>query len=268
MKNKTRILITNDDGIDAPGIRHLWNALVGHYEVFIIAPSSEKSGAGLSITLRDPLHIQEEEWDLKTLAWKITGTPADCVRLGLSVLLKDPPDLIVSGINRGSNSGRNVLYSGTVGAAIEGALRNVPSIAFSCEDFDKPDYVTAQKYTRSIVDYVLDHPLPLGTLLNVTFPTVPTIRGIKLASQGRGYWKENPDQRLHPEGRTYYWLGGKWYHQEEEEISDVFLLKQGYITAVPIHIHELTDRTVLKTHAPSFEIRMQNALIQVDTLEQ
>ncbi len=258
MQKKPHILITNDDGIEAPGIRHLWKAVKDHFRVTIVAPTTEKSGAGLGITLRDPLHVQEVAWENKTAAWKITGTPADCIRMAVRVILDTPPDLILSGINRGSNSGRNVLYSGTVGGAIEGVLRNVPGIAFSCEDFESPKYDLAEKYVMPIVQYVLDHPLPKGTLLNVNFPVSTDIRGVKLASQGRGYWIENPDQRVHPEGRPYYWLGGKWQHQDEEPHSDVFLLKEGFVTAVPIHVHELTDHGALKGHGEQFNKKMHS----------
>lgn len=253
MQKKPHVLITNDDGIDAIGIKHLWQALAKDFNISIVAPSSEKSGSGLGITLRDPIHIQQVPWEQNTAAWKVSGTPADCVRMGLRVLLNTPPDLIVSGINRGSNAGRNVLYSGTVGGAIEGALRNIPGIAFSCHDYDKPDYATAEKYVLPIVRYLLAHPLPGGTLLNVNVPTCPKLLGVKLARQGRGYWIENPEGRLHPEGRPYYWLGGKWQHHSEEEHSDVALLDQGYITCVPLHVHELTDRNVLDSHRDRFE---------------
>lgn len=254
MTKKPHILITNDDGIDAPGIKHLWQALVDFADISIIAPATEKSGVGLSITLREPLHIESIPWAKQTRAWKVSGTPADCVRLGVSVILEDHPDLIVSGINRGYNSGRNVLYSGTIGGVIEGVLRNVPGIAFSSGDFDKPNYAIAEKYIHRIVEHVLAHPMPNGTFLNVNFPdSKEDIKGFKLARQGRGYWIENPDERLHPEGRRYYWLGGKWHHHEEPENSDVALLEQGYMTAVPIHIHELTDHALLNARKSAFE---------------
>lgn len=260
---KPRILITNDDGIEAPGIKHLWKALVDEFDVSIIAPSSEKSGTGLAITIRDPLHIAECDWGNKTRAWKVTGTPADCVRLGLSVILENRPDLIVSGINRGSNAGRNVLYSGTVGGAIEGVLRNVPSIAFSCDDFHDPDFETASKYVTPIVNYVLQHTLPKGTLLNVSFPVSKDIRGVKFATQGRGFWIEDPDERLHPEGRTYYWLGGKWHHQDELPESDVAVLKNGYIAAVPIHVHDLTDKSAVEAHQERFERMLHSSYLDL-----
>ncbi len=241
MQKKPKILITNDDGIAAPGLKHLWEALADAAELYIVAPATEKSGVGLAITIRDPILIQPVEWEKDTPAWRVTGTPADCVRMGMSVILKDKPDLIVSGINRGSNSGRNVLYSGTVGGVIEGALRNVPGIAFSCVDFMNPNYQQTQEHILPLVHYVLQHPLPQGTILNVNFPDAQKILGVKLARQGRGFWIESPDARQHPEGHDYYWLGGKWHEHDEHEESDVHLLKQGYAAAVPIHISELTD---------------------------
>jgi 5'-nucleotidase len=241
MDKKPKILITNDDGIDAPGLRFLWEALIDVADLYIIAPATEKSGAGLGITIRDPIHIQPIDWEKGTKAWKITGTPADCIRMGMSVILNSPPDLIVSGINRGANSGRNVLYSGTIGGVIEGVLRNVPGIAFSCADFVNPDYKKVQHLIYPLVKHLFENPLPHGTLLNVNFPDVQEIRGLKLARQGKGFWIEDPAHRIHPEGHSYFWHGGKWNEHEEDEESDVHLLKQGFATAVPIHISELTD---------------------------
>ncbi len=241
MQKKPTILITNDDGIMAPGLKHLWEAIVDIADVYIVAPSTEQSGVGLSITIRNPIQILPVVWEKATQAWTVTGTPADCVRLGMSVLLDTPPDLIVSGINRGANSGRNVLYSGTIGGVIEGILRDVPGIAFSCVDFANPDYKKATPLIAPLVKHILEHPLPKGVLLNVNFPDTEEILGIKFARQGRGFWIESPDKRLHPEGHAYYWLGGKWHEQIEDEESDVHLLKQGFAAAVPIQINELTD---------------------------
>ena len=209
MTEKPQILITNDDGISAPGIKHLFLALKDFAHISIVAPALEQSGVGAAITLRDPLHIIPVDWEGNVPAWKVTGTPADCVRLGMSVL-KAKPDLIVSGINRGSNSGRNVLYSGTVGGVIEGVLRGVPGIAFSCSDFAAPNYKMAEEHVLSIVKHLLEHPMPKGTLLNVNFPETEVIRGVKMARQGMGYWMENLEERIHPEGNTYYWMVGAW----------------------------------------------------------
>jgi 5'-nucleotidase len=252
MSKKPKILIVNDDGIYAPGLKQLWNSLVDKSDLAIVAPAFEKSGAGLSLTLRKPLVIEPVSWEKETPAWKVAGTPADCVRLAISIL-NYKPDLIVSGINRGSNSGRNVLYSGTVGGIIEGALRSIPGIAFSCEEFEKPDYEATAEYIYPFVQHILEHPLPNGTFLNVTFPTSKTIEGVKMARQGMGYWRESPQQRLHPEGHYYYWMGGTWHHHEEHEESDVALLKKGYVTAVPIHINEMTDQKVFESRKNHLE---------------
>jgi 5'-nucleotidase len=255
MKNKLNILITNDDGIYAPGLKHLWAMLVDYANVTIIAPETEQSGKGLSITLRHPLLAEPVQWDKETPAWKVNGTPADCVRLAHSVILKREPDLIVSGINRGANLGRNVLYSGTVGGVIEGALRNIPGIAFSCADFQSPDYKAAEQYILPIVEQIVMHPLPGGTFLNVNFPLTSPIKGVKLARQGMGYWIESIEERLHPEGHPYYWLGGKWVDAIEHGESDVFLLQQGYAAAAPIHVNEWTDHVFLKDNKERFNAR-------------
>jgi 5'-nucleotidase len=254
MSKKLRILIINDDGIEAQGIKHLWAALVEVAEVFVIAPAIEQSGVGMCTTQRKPLHIQQIKWEKNTPAWKVSGTPADCVKLAMSVILDFVPDLIVSGINRGANSGRNVLYSGTVGGVIEGVMRNIPGVAFSCVDYDKPNYEIAAKYVYPVVKYVMEHPLPSGTFLNVNAPdSSQPIKGVKFARQGLGYWTENTDARLHPEGRPYYWLGGKWSHHEEHHESDVHLLKEGYVTAVPINVKEMTDNELFNSRKSHFE---------------
>jgi 5'-nucleotidase len=156
---KPFILITNDDGIHAPGIMQLYKALKDHADCVIYAPFWEKSGSGLSTTLTKPLQIQNIPWDKNTPAYRINGTPTDCIKLALSVLLNRKPDLIVSGINQGSNAGRTVLYSGTIGAVIEGIHKNIPGIAFSCADLKNPDYSKTEKYIYPIIEYLLNHPL-------------------------------------------------------------------------------------------------------------
>ena len=252
MNKKPRILLINDDGIEAPGLRHLWEALVDVADLSIVAPASEKSGAGMAITIREPIHIQQVRWEKGTPAWKVTGTPADCVRMSLSVLLDSPPDLIVSGINRGANSGRNILYSGTIGGVIEGVLRNVPGIAFSCVDFINPDYKKSQPLIYPLVKHFLEHPMPKGTLLNVNFPDTQEIQGIRLARHGMGFWIEDPDRRVHPEGHSYFWHGGKWFEHDEDKESDVHLLRQGFATAVPLHVNELTDLKMFQERKAQF----------------
>ncbi|MBM3184535.1 MAG: 5'/3'-nucleotidase SurE, partial [Chlamydiae bacterium] len=164
------LLITNDDGIHAPGLRHLWESVRAFADVAIVAPIMEKSGCGMSITWGKPLRIQSVIWDNETSAWSLNGTPADCVKMALSVLLDRPPQLIISGINRGSNAGRTVLYSGTVGGTIEGALKGIPGIAFSFSDEEVPPLSATQEYIFPLIQYFLEHPLPSETILNVNFP--------------------------------------------------------------------------------------------------
>lgn len=255
MKKKPNILITNDDGIHAPGIRFLWKALKDIGNLYIVAPASEKSGVGLGMTLRDPIMIHKVDWEDNTPAWKVSGTPGDCVRMALRVVLDFKPDLIVSGINKGSNAGLTVPYSGTVGAAMEGSLKGIPSLAFSCVDYENPDYAMTLNWIKELVEHHLEHPLPQGTLLNVNFPHVEKILGLRLAKQGKGHWIESPEERAHPEGHPYYWMGGEWKHTEEEPDSDVHLLSKGYATAVPIHVAQMTDFNHLDDHQEIFNAK-------------
>lgn len=246
MSARPFLLITNDDGIEAPGIRHLWEAARKIGDVAVVAPRGEKSGSGLSITWTKPLLIEEHPWE-DTPAWSVSGTPADCVKMALSMLLKRRPHLILSGVNRGSNSGKTILYSGTVGGVIEGALRGIPGVAFSYSDFTPPPAAAAIPHLTALIQYAVERPPLAGTLFNITLPAELKrgVKGIRFASQGRGYWTEAPERRLHPEGTPYYWLGGKWTAAEEEEDSDVALADQGYIAIVPIRIDNLTDRAAL-----------------------
>lgn len=255
MSRRPKILVTNDDGIHAPGIRHLWSALKDIADLTIVAPASEQSAVGLSITVRNPLRIHAVDWPENTAAWSITGTPADCVKMGVKIILKEKPDLIVSGINRGSNAGRNVMYSGTVGGTIEGIIQGIPGIAFSCLDYFDTDYKKVETFIPHLVDYVLKHPLPTGTLLNVNFPSNHhEIKGIKLTRQGKEFWAEDPHERNHPaEGHSYYWLGAKLQQFEEHEDSDILWLSRGYIAAVPVHVGELTDHNHLYNTREHFE---------------
>lgn len=259
MNYRPYILITNDDGVYAPGIKQLWKALSPHADLVVVAPSSEQSAVSLSITIRHPLGIKKEEWPLAkdTPIWSINGTPADCVKLALSVILPKPPQLIVSGINRGSNAGRNVLYSGTVAGVIEGVMHNIPGIAFSVSDYINPDYESVEGYILPIIKYVLDNPLPFGTLFNVNFPKnlKEEIKGIRLATQGKEYWTEDPEHREHPmEKNSYYWLGAKLAQFNEEADSDISLLNQGFATVVPILISDLTHQRYVLDQKEKFEI--------------
>ena len=252
----TKILISNDDGVLAPGIRFLWEAVNNVADTTVVAPLSEQSGTGLGVTVNAPLRVGSVEWPGGTKAYTVDGTPADTVKLALHAVLDEKPDLIVSGINRGSNAGRNVLYSGTVAAVIEGTHHEIPGIAFSCQDFFDPDYKLAAEYVPLFIDYVLKHPLPPGTFLNVNFPfkEAGPIKGIKFTRQGQQYWREKPDERAHPmEGYRYFWLGAELAHFNEAEDTDLHWLERGYISCTPIHIGDMTDNHYIKAGNGDFE---------------
>lgn len=253
---RPKILITNDDGIHAPGIRHLWKAIHDIADIVVVAPAQEQSATGLSITIRSPLRMEKIVWKEGKQVWSVDGTPADCVKMALNLLFDDPPHLIFSGINRGNNAGRNLLYSGTIAAVIEGVLHDIPGVAFSCHEYSNPDYAIAEEYVPLILRHVLEHPLPSDTFLNVNFPTKDgkKVKGFKFARQGKQYWAEKPDMRSHPfEDHSYYWLGARLAEFDEHEDSDIALLKQGYLTAVPIRISEMTHHQLFEERRHHFE---------------
>lgn len=255
---RPHILVTNDDGIHAKGIKHLWNALKHHADVTVVAPASEQSAVGLSTTIRNPLRIDAVDWDGgHERVWCVTGTPADCVKLAFKTILKNAPDFVFSGINRGANAGRNILYSGTVAATIESVMQNVPAVAFSCNDYHiDPNYDYAASFAPAILQYILEHPLPSETILNINFPEKKfgTYKGFKMTSQGKQWWAENPDKRIHPgEGSAYYWLGSKLHLDNPADDSDGAWLEQGYVTAVPIHVGNLTHTNHLAEKRAIFE---------------
>lgn len=254
-EKKPTILITNDDGVMAHGIRHLWNALKDFANLYIVAPASEQSGVGMSVTIRKPIEINEISWDKNTSAYAVTGTPTDCIRLGLKFIFDQKPDLIVSGINRGANSGRNIFYSGTCGGIIEGVIKGIPGIAFSGCDFHNPSFDWIEPHICNFVEYIICHPLPKETFLNVNFPMKENapFKGIKWTSQGKEYWAESPDIKKHPEeGHNLYWMGAKLLEFEEEDDCDVSWLKKGYATCVPIQIGNLTHKELLTKKRASF----------------
>lgn len=257
MKKRPKVILCNDDGIQAPGLKCLWQTLhdADIADLFIIAPVSEKSGSAVSLTWNRPILIQKVSWPENALAWSIDGTPADCIKIASKVLLDSPIDFVLSGINAGSNAGRNVLYSGTVGAVIEGVLRGIPGIALSCESGTDPNYHVAQKYIPSLLEYLIDHPLPAGCLLNVNFPASVTdeVKGFKLTCQGKGRWADDPVFHNETKKGPTYWLGGKPETLIENHDSDIALLKEGYMTAVPIFVHELTHHQELLKRRSSFE---------------
>ncbi len=244
-----RILLTNDDGIYAPGLRALRKELQTLGDVIVVAPATEQSAAGHSVTLATPLLITEVlEDDGKTfLGWAVEGRPADCVKLALLELLPDPPDLIVSGLNAGSNAGINVLYSGTVAAAIEGAFYHQTAIACSLE-YDKKilDFPAAAKHARKIVEQILAQKPAAGSLFNVNIPVLENgpIAGVKVMPQNITPYAEKFDRRVTPRGRTYFWCGPDFTCPNPGIDTDVTALSEQYITVTPLQF-DLTDHVRL-----------------------
>ena len=240
-----RILLTNDDGIYAPGLRALRRELLPLGSVTVIAPATEQSAAGHSVTLLTPLLVNEVfEDDGKTfVGWAVEGRPADCVKLALLELLPDPPDVIISGLNAGSNAGINVLYSGTVAAAIEGAFYRRTAIAVSLE-YDKKiyDFPTAAKYARQVIEQILAHSPPAGSLFNVNIPVLERgpVRGVKVLPQNVSPYQEKFDRRVNPRGRTYFWTSPEFTCPDPHPDTDVTALDESYITVTPLQF-DLTD---------------------------
>jgi 5'-nucleotidase len=248
MSETPRILVTNDDGIYSAGIYALHNAMLEIGETYVVAPDSEKSAVGHAITIADPLRVFEIERNGKFFGWAVNGTPADCVKLGVKGILQFKPDLVVSGINQGSNTATNVIYSGTVSAATEGTIMGIPSIAFSLTTFKKTDFSFAAEIARFLAAKVLEHGLPPGTLLNVNIPPFPReeIKGIQITRQGKGRYEEAFEKRVDPANRTYFWLGGtKLLLDTDKDIDEVAVMNQ-YVSVTPLQ-YDLTDRNMFST---------------------
>ncbi|GAB4420989.1 MAG: 5'/3'-nucleotidase SurE [Bacteroidia bacterium] len=237
------LLISNDDGIHAPGILALIEAARPFGEIVVVAPDSAQSGMGHAISIGKPLRIHTEELLPGIMGHAVSGTPADCVKIATGVILHRQPDLILSGINHGSNSSVSSIYSGTLSAAREGALQGVPAIGFSlCNYQHEADMRAAQTVARSIIQEAIARPLPPGRLLNVNIPNLPldSLKGIRTTRQAMGRWVEEFDQRVDPYGRKYYWLTGRFMLDDEGEDTDEYALRQGFVSVTPM-THDLTD---------------------------
>ena len=237
-KERPLILVSNDDGISAPGIRYLIRLMKKLGDVFVVAPNSPQSGMSHAITLESMLfseRVSTEESEVTE--YVCSGTPVDCVKLAMNKLLARKPDLCVSGINHGANSSINVLYSGTMAAALEGSIAGVPSIGFSLLDYSlDADFSQSEDYVLRIARHALENGLPLGICLNVNIPKLSReqIKGVKVCRQSDGHWEEDFDERMNPMGKTYYWLTGKFYNHDEGKDTDIWALENGYISVVPV----------------------------------
>ncbi|WP_143960747.1 5'/3'-nucleotidase SurE [Litoribacter populi] len=231
------ILVSNDDGITSRGIRVLVNIMKKLGDVVVVAPDSPQSGMGHAITIGNTLRLVEEEIFDDVLAYKSSGTPADCVKLAKHYVLKDrSPDLIVSGINHGSNTSISVLYSGTMSAAIEGAIEGYPSIGFSlCDYSSKADFSHVEEIVYKIAKQVLDNGMPKGVALNVNFPPKrnEAIKGVKLCRQARAKWQEEFKERYDPNGQKYFWMAGNFVNFDKGEDNDEWAIANNFASIVP-----------------------------------
>lgn len=238
MTKKPLILITNDDGITAPGIRHLIKLMNEIGEVIVVAPSNPQSGMGHAITMSSTLYVSKVIIDNgEQTEYSCSGTPADCVKIAKHEVLKRTPDICVSGINHGSNASINVIYSGTMSAAIEAGIEEIPAIGFSLLNTDwNADFTQSSCFIKKIVTEVLVRGLPKGIVLNVNIPNLPKekLKGIRVCRQAKGRWIEKFDKRTNPQGKEYYWLTGEYINEDIGEDTDIYALNNGYISVVPI----------------------------------
>jgi 5'-nucleotidase len=254
-----RILLTNDDGFYAPGLQALRKQLKQLGDVVVVAPASEQSAAGHSVTLYSPLIVQPiNETGGDFIGWAIEGRPADCVKLALLELLSDPPDLIVSGTNAGSNAGINVLYSGTVAAAIEGSFFRRTAIAIS-QDITKampPDYDVSAKYAIQVIRQILATQPIDGSLFNVNLPSLARgpVQGIKVVPQNIAPYVENFDKRVDPRGRTYFWIGSDFGCPDPHPDTDEPALKEGFITVTPLQFDLTRHRALAELRARDWKV--------------
>lgn len=232
------ILVTNDDGINAPGIRNLVEAVKGLGKVVVVAPDKPQSGMGHAITIGNPLRLNPMHHLFEGVeAWQCSGTPVDCVKLAVDKVLRRKPDLCLSGINHGANHSINVIYSGTMSAAVEASIESIPAVGFSLLDYSvEADFTAARKYVRIIVEQVLAHPIDKHLILNVNFPAVPEnlIRGIKVARQAYAKYEEDFIERNDPNEKKYYWLTGKFVNFDKGRDTDVWALEHNYVSVVPV----------------------------------
>jgi len=247
MRKRPVILITNDDGIHASGLRKLIDFCRPLGEIVVVAPQEGMSGMGHAITVKHPLRLKKIHEGEGYREYSCNGTPVDAVKLGEKVILDHQPDLLVSGINHGSNTAVNIIYSGTMAAVLEGTVDGIPSVGFSLNDFSPDaDFSLCEPYVQNIILEVLEKGLPEKTCLNVNFPAVKTeeINGVKICKQGNGIWDEVFDSRLDPHRRSYYWLSGNYRSLENGKDTDEWALRNNYVSIVPVH-YDLTNHSAI-----------------------
>ena len=246
MAKEPVILVTNDDGVTAPGIRNLVEAVKGLGKIVVVAPDKPQSGMGHAITIGVPLRLSRVHFFDDIEAYQCTGTPVDCVKLAVDKVLHHKPDICISGINHGANHSINVIYSGTMSAAVEAAIESIPSIGFSLLDYSlDADFSAARIYARKIVQQMLATPVDKHTVLNVNIPIAKPeeIKGVKICRQAYAKYEEDFLERTDPHGRPYYWLTGEFVNFDEGQDTDVWALANKYISLVPVQF-DLTHYTL------------------------
>jgi 5'-nucleotidase len=248
MNEKPLILITNDDGVKAPGIRALINYIRPFGRVVVVAPDRPQSGTAHAVTIAHPLRLELITQEADYEEYCCNGTPADCVKLAFKIVMRRRPDFLFSGINHGTNASINIVYSGTMAAVLEGALAGVPSVGFSLNNYSlKADFGPSETFIKSIASDVISNGLPAGVCLNVNIPDVPVeqIKGIKLCRQAAGTWEEDFDEREDPNGRKYYWMKGVYAQIGKGEDTDQWAVEHDYISVVPVQF-DLTAHHALE----------------------
>ncbi|MBP9211361.1 MAG: 5'/3'-nucleotidase SurE [Bacteroidetes bacterium] len=248
MTKKLSILVSNDDGIFSDGLAALVHALSPIADVTVVAPDSQQSAVGHAITVHRPLRVREVKKDGVFFGYAVDGTPADCVKLAIRNLMKAKPDLVISGINHGSNTAISVIYSGTVSAATEGTILGIPSIAMSLTTFEpNADFSFAAKFARRMAESVIANGLPNGTVLNVNVPAVPEseIRGVVITRQGKSMWNDEFEARRDPGNKQYFWLKGELIELDEEEDIDQRAILNNKVSVTPIQF-DLTNHPILE----------------------
>jgi 5'-nucleotidase len=254
MSKKPLILVTNDDGVTAKGINCLIEVAKKYGDVVVVAPDKPQSAMGHAITINSILHVKEISVHENVTTLSTSGTPVDCVKLAVNEILDRKPDLVLSGINHGSNASINVIYSGTMSAAVEAALEGLPAIGFSLQDYDHDaDFEASQHFADLIIPHVLENGLPNGVCLNVNIPKLPIqdIKGIKICHQANANWEEKFDKRTNPSGQVYYWLTGDFVNYEVGNETDLWALDNGYVSIVPTQF-DMTAHSSIKQMSKLF----------------
>ena len=259
-KNRPLILLSNDDGVNARGLHTLVEIIKPYGDIGVVAPEKGESGKSHAITLNLPVRVTKVSENDNVTVYSCTGTPVDSVKLAINQLLPRKPDFLVSGINHGSNASISVIYSGTMGAAIEGCLNGIPSIGFSVLDHsENADFSIAKAYAGSIFQNVMENDLPIGTCLNVNFPVIPLnkVKGVRVCRQTRGVWKEEYERRVDPHKGEYFWLTGDFHNFEPDaKDTDEWALANKYIAVVPIHVDLTSYEGIKKLRDWTYECKI------------